>query len=300
MLQIDRESRGTQKELERMTSYPPPWNTTKELDSVTNDWMRRWLSQRSQIAQKKGLFACFCDYIDKMVRTGTPEHTDNPNVSPERKLKIVRNIHRTNLLLGVYKHYIKVLTPLLSEVAAVQKRPVRVLELASGSGEMAMYLASLAEKNDIPMEITGSDYVEDVVLDAQKRAMKRGLKIRFRTINAFDMEGLSQKEYDIFLIVGTMHHFTPGQLAVIMAQSRKYAGSAFIGIDGYRSMALLLWLPIVHLITFSIDNLHDSWLTARKFYTLFELEYIARLAVPDAQITVAHSFPGLSVLKARF
>ena len=300
MLQMGREASDTQRELEISTSFPPFWNTMAELDNVTNDWMQRWLSQRSRIAQKNGLFARFSDYMDKIARTDLPEHTDNPNVSSERKLKIVRNIHRTNLLLGVYRHYIKILTPLINEVAVIRKRPVRLLELASGSGEMAMNLASLASKNNLPVEITGSDYIEDVVQTAQKRAVKRGLKLHFRTINAFDMGVLRQKEYDIFLIIGTMHHFTPGQLAAIMAQIKKVAGSAFVGIDGYRSMSLLLWLPIVHLITFSLDNIHDSWLTARKFYTLFELEHIARIAVPDAQITVAHSFPGLSVLKARF
>ena len=300
MLQMKETARETQNELEMSTVFPPSWKTMEELEDVTDDWMQRWLTKRSHITRKHGLFALFSDYLDKIARTDLPEHTDKTDMSPERKLKIVRNIHRTNLLLGVYKHYIRILTPLIVEVAAIRNRPARLLELASGSGEMAMNLARLASKRNLPVEVTGSDYVEDVVNDAQKRATKRGLKVDFRTINVFDMGVLSRGQYDIFLIIGTMHHFTPGQLAVIMAQSREFAGSAFVGIDGYRSMPLLLWLPAVHLITFSRDNMYDAWLTARKFYTLSELECVAQIAVPGKKIAATHSFPGLSVLKAHF
>jgi hypothetical protein len=300
MLQLDRLNRITQKDLELSTFFPPIWNTMKELDNLTNEWMNKLILQKSRLALNIGPIVRFNNYLDELVHTDRLEHTDSPNVSPIRKLKIVRNIHRTNLLMGVYKHYIKILTPLINEVATMQKRPVRILELASGSGEMAMTLASLALKNNLPVEITGSDYVEDVVQDARKRSIERGLKINFLTLNAFDMGVLKQNEYDIILIIGTMHHFTPGQLAVIMAQSRKYASSAFVGLDGYRSMPLLIGLPIVHLITFSLDNIHDSWLTARKFYTLFELELIAKIAIPDSEITIEYLFPGLSVLKSIF
>lgn len=298
MLQMKKMAIEAKKELELSTLFPPPWETMEELKNVTDDWMNRWISKRSHIAQNHSQFAFFSDNIDKMVRTELPEHTDNPEVSSGRKLKIVRNIHRTNLLLGVYRHYIKILTPLIMEVAAIRNRPVRLLELASGSGEMAMNLARLASKNNLPVEVTGSDYVEAVVKDAEERAFERGLEMHFRTINAFDMDVLKQGEYDIILITGTMHHFTPGQLAVVIAQSRKFASSAFVGIDGYRSMSLLFLLPVVHLVTFSTDNIHDSWLTARKFYTLSELEYIANIAVPDAKISATHSFPGVSVLIA--
>jgi len=293
-------ARDAKSELALPADFPPSWKAMEELEDVTDDWMKRWLSKRSHNARKHGLFTLLSDYVDKIIRAALPEHTGNPDVSSKRKLKIVRSLHRTNLLLGVYRNYIKILTPLIMEVAAIRNRPVRLLELASGSGEMAMNLARLAQKRNLPVEVTGSDYVEDVVKDAERRAVKRAIEVNFHTINAFDMGELSQGQYDIFLVIGTMHHFTPGQLAVIIAQSKKFAGSAFVGIDGYRSIPLLLWLPIVHFLTFLLDHIHDAWLTARKFYSLFELEHIANIAAPDAQITVAHSFPGLSVLKASF
>jgi 2-polyprenyl-3-methyl-5-hydroxy-6-metoxy-1,4-benzoquinol methylase len=300
MLQMVKMAYNAQSELELLNSFPPSWETMEELAHVNDDWMQRWLLKRSNIARKHGLFALFSDYVDKMTRTDLPEYTDNPDVSPERKLKIVRTLHRTNLILGLYRQYIKVLTPLIKEVAAIRNRPVRLLELASGSGEMSMILARLASEQNLPVEVTRSDYVEGVVKDAEEKAAKRGLETHFRTINAFDMRALNQGEYDIIVIVGTMHHFTPGQLAVIMAQSGKVAGSSFVGIDGFRSMFTLVGLPAFHLMTLLPDNIHDAWLTSRKFYTLFELECIAQIAVPDAKIILKQSFPGISVLEVRF
>lgn len=300
MLQFDDLAWKAQARLSSEAPFPPPYQTMAELETAADEWFGKWLAERGNIAAEKGVFSRLTNSLDKWIRTDLPEHTDNPDVSPERKLRIVRSLHRTNLLLGVYRNYSGVLLPLIKETAALKKRPVKVLELASGSGEMAMRLAAAASKKGLAVEVTGSDYVEKVVLDAQKRADERGNPTRFRVVNAFDMGTLAHGEYDIIYITGTMHHFSPGQLAVIMAQSQRAAGTYFVGLDGLRSMALLALLPIVHLPTFLPDHIHDAWFTARKFYSLFELECIARMAVRGASITATNSFPMVSVLKIRF
>jgi len=300
MLQMTSAALAAQTVLASAHAFPPAWTRTEELQRATDAWLQRWLEERSRIVQANGPLARLADAVDRMARTDRPEHTDNPAVSPERKLKIVRSLHRTNRLQGVYRHYIRILTPLIRDIAAARGRPVRLLELASGHGEMAMNLAGLARRKNLPVQVTGSDYVEDLVRDAAARARARGCDARFRTLNAFDMGTLEPGAYDIVLVTGTMHHFSPGQLAVMMAQSRLAGCSAFVGLDGHRSLALLLWLPAFHLLTLLPDHIHDAWMTARKFYSLFELECIARIAVPGASISAAASFPGISVLTARF
>ena len=49
----------------------------------------------------------------------------------------------------------------------------------------------------------------------------------------------------------------------------------------------------------SLDFLHDSVITGRKFYSLAELELIARLAAPGARVEVRAAQPGYSVLTVR-
>jgi len=286
-----------------------------ELEHVTDDWINQWLSTRKSVAEKRGYFDVLHDAMDNIVRTDLQEYTDSPSVSARRKLRLVRGIHYLNTVLSIYRRYLDVLKPLIEEVAAIQNRPVRVLELASGYGEMSMYLAQMAHKKGIPVEVTGSDYIEHVVMDAERRASQRGLNLHFRTVNVLSMNGLLDRgQYDIFLIIGSMHHFTPGQLAVMLAQVNKIAtpGSFFVGIDIHRSFHMLFLLPVLHLITAIVcfpailpvvvlpDVFHDAWLSARKAHTLYELEQIARIAAPAATVTTAHVIPGLSALTVRF
>lgn len=315
MLQLRQLYHDTHAELQRLQPFPPAWHSMTELEYVSDNWVQQWLSTRRSVAENRGRFALLYDTMDKIIRTELPEHTDDPGVSSRRKLRIVRGIHSMNALIFTYRRYLEVLKPLIEEVSAKRNRPARLLELASGSGETAMYIVQAAKKKRLPVEVTVSDYIEHVVKDAERRAAQRGLDMQFRTINALHMgNALESGQYDIFLIVGSMHHFKPGQLSVMIAQAKKLSapGSIFVGIDVFRSLPMLLLLPFLHLMTAVIcfpatqlvaslpDNFHDAWLTVRKAHTLYELEQIARIAAPDAAVTTKHAIPGLSVLTVRF
>ena len=67
MLQMAKTARVAQSELELLNSFPPSWETMEELEYMTDDWMQRWLSKRSNIARKHGLFTFFSDYMGKNV-----------------------------------------------------------------------------------------------------------------------------------------------------------------------------------------------------------------------------------------
>lgn len=299
MLQMTHAAQAAQKNLESRQTFPPAWENMSELSQAVDSWMKDWLKERSRAASEKSLASRAAHALDLLVRTDAPEHTDNPAVSDARKLRIVRSLHRTNIALGVYRNYAAVLLPVIKNCAARLGREVKVLELASGSGGMAMHLARTCARKKLPVSVTGSDYVQHVVDGANQRAREKNNPARFRLVNAFAMDALKDAEYDLIYITGTMHHFSPGELAVIMAQSRRAAGSYFIGLDGLRSLGLLLLLPALHLLTFP-DHLHDAWLTARKFYSLPELSLMAQIALPGVPVSATHSFPGVSVLKADF
>ncbi|MEW5734069.1 MAG: class I SAM-dependent methyltransferase [Thermodesulfobacteriota bacterium] len=300
MLQMNNAARAAQEALEIRKLFPPAWESMGQLRRAVDAWMADWLAERSRQARDQGLAARAEDALDRRIRTDLPEHTDNPAVSDARKLRIVRSLHRTNIALGVYRNYADVLLPVLKKTAERLGREVKVLELASGSGGMAMHLARTCARRNLPVSVTGSDYVPQVVDGANERALQKGNPARFRLVNAFAMDALSDGEYDVIYITGTMHHFSPGSLAVIMAQSRRVATSHFIGLDGLRSLGLLLFLPAVHVLTLLPDHVHDAWLTARKFYSLFELGLIARMALPGVPVSARHSFPDVSVLTADF
>ena len=107
--------------------------------------------------------------------------------------------------------------------------------------------------------------------------------------------------FDLVVIAQTIHHFSPGQLAMMMAQSRRVASESFIGIDGQRSLLLLNtlhWAATSQAVLFANYKLwHDAVVSGRKFYPKSELELIARIAAPGAGIGVKWLFPIYSVIE---
>ncbi len=241
--------------------------------------------------------------LDVALRTDRAELLDRADVPAQRKLAIVRALHRQNRAVFSYARFLRHLEPLVREVQAREGRPARVLELASGSGEFTLALAELAERKRLPVEITGSDVVAAYVDDGNARATRRRLKVRFEVVNAFDMSALAPGAYDVAFIAQSLHHFTPGQLAMMIAQARRVAKAGFVGIDGHRSLLVLAFLgvagPLSAAASLTPGFLHDAWVSGRKMYPMAELELIAQLATPEGRVTVREDFPGFTVLTVR-
>ncbi|MBU0991834.1 MAG: hypothetical protein KJ737_05005 [Proteobacteria bacterium] len=88
---------------------------------------------------------------------------------------------------------------------------------------------------------------------------------------------------------------------MMIAQAERIATTAFVGFDGYRGPLFFSCVPLImFFMTLSPSVLHDTILSGCKFKSEFELELISRIAVPDAQVSIKESFPGVSVLSIRF
>ncbi len=300
MLQLRTVSHAAQGALRAEAQFPPAWEDMAQLEKAADDWMRRLLEKRREIAGKQGLLPRLHDRIDTKIRTDAVEYLDVPDYPPAKKLEMVRALHAFNILMFSYRRYVYLLTPLILEVANAKRRPVRLLELASGSGELALSLSRLAHKKGLPVEITGSDYIPEYIEAGNRIAQERSLPARFTHVNAFDMRELEPGAYDIIMISQSTHHFSPGQLAMMIAQSSRIASTAFISFDGERSLSLFPAVVGPPLLTFRKHFIHDAFLTSRKVYSEFELECIARIAAPEARPTVKRSIPGVTVLSVRF
>ena len=235
--------------------------------------------------------------LDEALRTDTLEHFDEPDYPEEKRLALARQLHRFNRLVFSYGRFLSVLRPFIEEVAGRRGRPARVLELASGSGEFAMALAKLSATRGLPVEVTGSDVQPAFVEAARERADARGLPVRFQQLDAFDLDHQPADAFDLVFIAQSLHHFNAGQLARVVASGHRLAEVAFVAVDGYRSLYLLSFLALATLpLSGALDFLHDSVVTARKLYSLAELDLLARLAAPEARVEVRANHPGFSVL----
>lgn len=270
-----------------------------ELNLKADEAVARFLDERFAVSQELGGVFFLLELLDTAIRTSDQELMDKPNLPESEKLDMVQALDRQNVMMQLYPRYIDTLLPLITEVAERTKREVRVLELASGAGGLAFALAETAEQKNLDVRITASDIVPAFIEEGNGIAAKKKLAVSFRLLNAFDLTELEMGEFDIVVMAQSLHHFTPGQLAVIIAQSARHAKTAFVGIDGYRSMLLAGGVPLIASLqgigSFTLDGLTS----ARKFYSELELDIISEIATGKRDHTLDCSWP-LSVLTVRF
>ncbi len=275
------------------------WTTAAELEEAADGAVAELRALRVELARTRRERACA--WVDRRVRTDATEYLDRPDYPEERKLRQVRLLHGQNRALGVYGRYLAILDATLRDAAAARADGrARVLELASGSGELALELAQLAARRGTPMAITGSDVVEAYVRDGNRRARELGIDAAFRLLDAFELEGVEHGEIDVAFIAQSMHHFTPGQLARMIAKVGALGARHFIGIDGFRSLLGVAVLPLLAAVTLDRHHFHDALVSARRMYAEEELRLIAELAAPAARVDVVFSEPAMTVVSVRY
>lgn len=86
----------------------------------------------------------------------------------------------------------------------------------------------------------------------------------------------------------------------MVSESSRVATTAFVAVDGYRSLPMLAFVVGTALLSFSPAAIHDAIITARKFYSEDELACIGRLGAPRADVTIGRVWPLNTTMVARF
>ena len=283
-------------------TFPPLWDDMPSLEQATNGWIDAMREERRSQSELQGGVTALRERVDRAIRTDEVEYLDREDVTPEQKVRLIKTLHRLNQVVSSYRGFLWALKPHIERVAKREGRPARVLELASGHGEFTLALAKRAVRQSLPVHITGSDIVPAYVSRANEAARKRRLDADFIELNAFDMD-VEPGRFDIVFIAQSMHHFSPGQLAMMVAQARRVAPHAFVGIDGYRSLVNLWMLHSFGLASVTVSPTsayrmwHDAVTSGRKFLPKSELQAIARIAAPNDTVRVRMTFPSHSVLE---
>lgn len=300
MLQLAELNRRAAAALEAEGGWPPAWGSMAELEARADEAVKRLRARRLEMARRGSWALAWRAALERRLDTDAVEFLDRPDVPEGERLAIVRKLHVLNRALLSYQRFLSVLRPHILEIARETGRPARLLELASGSGEFTLELGRLAERRGLPVQLTGSDIVQAYVEDADYRALTQGVPVRFRQLNAFDLGCLQPGEVDLLFIAQSVHHFTPGQLARMIAEGQRAGARRFIAVDGRRSLFLLGFLPLVTAVGLDRRFMHDSFVSARRFFAEAELALIARVAAPGARVEVRRSEPAFSILTVRY
>lgn len=209
----------------------------------------------------------------------TAEVMDDPALAPDQHRRALAGLARLNRVAGSAR----LLWPAL-ELAARRSgaRDLRVLDLATGSGDLPIALMKRAQRHGIPLDIDGCDVSPRAIEDARKRAAKAGIPEReardagprFFTLDVLQDEVPSG--YDAVMCSLFMHHLQDEQVISLLYKMRCAAGSLVLVSDLERRRDGLVMAWSASRILTRSEVVHtDALLSVRAAYTMGEFADLA-------------------------
>ncbi|MBI4557501.1 MAG: methyltransferase domain-containing protein [Candidatus Hydrogenedentes bacterium] len=214
-------------------------------------------------------------------RQFAPEWMDAPDLAPNRHEAALRGIQRVNFWSRAHR----ILWPPIRELAAEIGRPVRVLDLGCGAGDIAVRLWKTAQRVGVPWEIRGCDLSPYAVAHAQRRADQHGANIQFQILDVLH-DPLPQN-YDVLCASLFLHHFEWDIACDLLRRMADATQHQLLINDLVRSRSAYLFAVAgCSLLTRSDVVRHDGPQSVRSAFTVEEMTTLATTAgLKDAHIT---------------
>ncbi len=199
---------------------------------------------------------------------------DQPGLDQAVHAQALRGLGRINRVSASAS----ILWPAIAGLARKPSRsPIRVLDLATGGGDVPINLAMRARRAGLDIEIDGCDISPVAVGFASRAANAAGVSIRF-----FPLDALNEpmpEGFDIVTCSLFLHHLAEVDAVRLLRKMAEAAGSTILVNDLVRSQAgywlawtggrLLSRSPIVH---------HDGPASVRAAFRLKEVRVLAERA----------------------
>lgn len=142
-------------------------------------------------------------FANVRVRQLEPEIMDQPGLDSTRHAEALRGLHRINF----FSRTCATLWEPLKQWASLHPGvPLRVLDVASGGGEIAIGLRRRAARMNFPITVDGCDRNQTAVAFASNAARRNRVDARFYTHDVLQ-NGLPEG-YDVITCALFMHHLT--------------------------------------------------------------------------------------------
>lgn len=203
-----------------------------------------------------------------------PEVMDQPGLDPGRHRQALRGLGRINFWSGSAG----TLWPPLADLArALAPRPPRVLDLATGGGDVPIRLWHKARRAGLPLVVEGCDVSPVAVGHAAREAGRRGADVRFFAADA--LAGDLPAGYDAVVCSLFLHHLTEEQAVGLLRRMAAAAGRLVLVNDLVRSRAGLLLARLgTRLLSLSPVVHVDGPRSVEGAFTVEEARELARRA----------------------
>ena len=144
---------------------------------------------------------------------------DEPGVEEATLTSALEAIERLNRASLVGGRVWARIAPLARRAASTGKGPLRVLDLASGGGYLAVEIARRARREGLPVEVAGSDLNPTSVAFARERARAEDLAVDFFELDC--LSGALPTDFDVLTSTLFLHHLGHDEaVAALSAMAR--------------------------------------------------------------------------------
>lgn len=199
---------------------------------------------------------------------------DDPTLDGRRHMAALDGLSRINRVTRSAAQVWSAITPLLDEPSPP---PLRVLDIATGGGDLPIALWRRASKQGIRLAATGCDLSERALDRAGERSLRAGARVEFLRIDA--LRDALPTGFDVVTCSLFLHHLDPPQARLILEKMRLTARRMVVVCDLRRSARghALAWAGARALSRSSVVHT-DAPRSVRAAYTIDELRELADAA----------------------
>lgn len=213
-------------------------------------------------------------------RIEAEELLDRVDHEPRELAANLRDIRLVNRLAGGSATTLRHLPGLISAIPT--SRPVEILDLATGSGDIPLALLVWARRHARQLRLTVTD-TSTAILDTARQTLAGAADVAFALYDARAVP-LPDRAFDIVLCSLALHHFSPPDATLVLREMDRLARVGFIVNDIRRSpMGYIAAWTTSRIATTNRLTRHDMPLSVLRAYTPAEL----RGLLADAGITTA-------------
>jgi 2-polyprenyl-3-methyl-5-hydroxy-6-metoxy-1,4-benzoquinol methylase len=213
-------------------------------------------------------------------RVCEPELMDDPQLDRDRHVQALRGMTR----IHIASRTLAAVWPWIRDHARRARRPLRVLDIATGGGDLPLDIAARARRIGLALEVAACDISGQALAYARLRARRRGLNVRFLRLDVAAQP--LPPDYDIITSGLFLHHLTEPQ-AIDVLRRMAAAARNMVLVDDLRRTRPGLWLAqlATHALSRSPIVHADGPQSVRAAFTSDELRRLADAAgLHDARI----------------
>lgn len=217
-------------------------------------------------------------------RKRRPEIMDQPDLDALEHAAALRGLGRIN----AFSQSIGALWPMIARLARERPgSPLRVLDLASGGGDVPVALARRAARARLDVRVDGCDISPRAVAFARAKAEARRVEVGFFECDA--VAGTLSTGYDVLTSTLFLHHLDDPTAVDVLRRMREAAGVAVLVDDLVRSRAghALAWAGCRVLSRSRVVH-HDGPASVSAAFTPAEALELARRAGLDGATITRH------------